>query len=434
MQPTDNPYVAYVPTRPQDIAPGLDNPRIAPDIIPLPDDAGDAPGKSPQLDELSPEKRRAITDRIRVLEKALANGSIDFSGLKYKTGYGAGRLLTALDYKSNWPGSMKIGEGEAEVTAFPYKLVRSVCSPSEYYYYLKDTVTSIDDIITLIDKRFLSYVAQDSYGRDPVTAIASGFADCDEFSEIFRDILTYLGEKEGKDYKARVVGQYVKGKKAGHAVAVFEDGGKRFAVDQAKPHEFTQNHEASHLFSAPARGRIITWDESKTDKNRNSLRWTLDDKWEPRKGGTLSFVSYDGEIDFENPGSSNFVASLPGNWKQYKTAAITMRKTGNRVIYKNGELRAFELKTGPIRQIEYQKEDTVLKIYRSGNLEFEHYKAGKLVGKKYRSGPISYEFIKDDKVHERTFRSGEYQRVWYEQNGKVKMYMDFRGNRSFAKH
>ncbi len=265
--------------------------------------------------------------------------------------------------------------GTSPVKIAPYSKVADIASAQEYFDFLTNTAASPTDFAELIHPNILPFnPARLDLASTPEETLERGNGDCDDYSEMVRRGLLTLGKREGKNYKPRVIAQHQKGVQVGHAIAIYQDGGQWYAVDQSEPVAFTNIDEASTLFVPTAQADrwadVITMDPGRSFQM--PLNEDLIPDYEAEFVGILNEEAY---VD-----GFNFTA-FPEGWEKYRSSLLCFDPVGvmdcNEVV---------TLEYGNIAEVAYKQGDIVMERYSRGQLTERVYRSGPYILVKYERG------------------------------------------------
>lgn len=328
----------------------------------------------------------------------------------------------------------------------------------EYYRYIASSITSPEDITTIV-KELMTYYPDPQDRMYPAsTIIAAGFGDCENYSWLAKCLLDDLGCKKNFNYNSRVIGVGT------HAVCIYTDEkGDTWSVEQNERRKINTIYEASKYFEKqkeepPEEMRLYNGNI----QERATLDKTLANNYEE-----ALYLLYD--QNFDKSFDPNKV--LPKEWKKYKRTQLNF-KNNVVAIYVNGKIDnindknkketdifdekgnlgqreyddgsfvAFHKGTEKIRQKDYAKGEVKVEYFdlngelmqrrlRNGAIEDYNPKTKKIISRSFPDGDVEAEFYSSDgEVEQKDFRKNpnvKYKREWYDSAGKINQTETFDG-------
>lgn len=312
-------------------------------------------------------------------------------------------------------GDEKLWHKTAELGSLKKRLVRykgtgleEIMTPQEYYSFVSSHVESPEDV-----RRVL--IGLVGYKKDPdnilpsgVEVLSRGFGDCDQQSNLAKDLLRDLGRRVKKhDYSPRVISI----DEAEHAVCIFvgEDG-LLYSIDQeAEVVSFKNITDASDYYKK-WEGKEFRVFELILDRGNIRIEMPLcAETLGPDFGRKMLMEFFDGK-DLRDTDFANY---LPSGWKKFDGLQVESRGNGF-LHYKDGRLRSISFND---KTVEFYGKDGTMKERQlpDGTAEF-YDNDGNVVERKFSDGTI--EFYEDGVLAQRSLTDGT--KELYGKDGSIK--------------
>jgi hypothetical protein len=297
---------------------------------------------------------------------------------------------------------IKVGKNEIPVVPYPYLKalgVEEIPSPEQYFDFLASTVQTPQDIHRLIAPPFGEFqlfggkVVPRSEDIDPKTGrlykmdqmedefstIAKGGGECAELSWVAKRMFDILGQRNGHDYKARVIASLT------HGVCVYQDkDGSWNGIDQSHHYRNVQNlYSTSQKFNT---GEKLSEVELLPKNNRVRVSREIEPSTHEDKFSRMRvkvYQNYPGDDAFD---SKDY---LPDGWENYDDADILFQD-GNVVWFQKGVKQRTQRMDGSTEHYDPNSGNVFYKKYRDGKMEwYSRTKPGHLVQSVYPDGTIN---------------------------------------------
>lgn len=241
------------------------------------------------------------------------------------------KLVKGMSEEDLWHKSAELGSLKQRLVKYEGTGLNEIITPREYYDLVSSLVESPEDVRKVL-------IGLVEYEKDPdnvlppaVTVLSRGFGDCDQQSNLAKELLRDLGRKGKHNYAPRVISI----KHTEHAVCIFTgEDGLLYSLDQeSELVSFSDITDASSYYKK-VKGEDFDVHELSLGKSGVRIAVGLDPSTLEVVVDEAMLVDFFHEKDIRD---TDFVDYLPDNWEEFKKIDIII-SGGGRLGYERGRL------------------------------------------------------------------------------------------------
>lgn len=310
------------------------------------------------------------------------------------------KLAKGMNEEDLWKKTVELGASRRRLVRYEGTGLSEIITPQEYYDLVSSLVESPEDVRKVLIGLIEYEKDLDNVLPSAVTVLSRGFGDCDQQSNLAKELLRDLGRKGGRDYSPRVISL----NRAEHAVCIFTGEDGLHSIDQEGEILSFDNVAGASNYYKEFEGK--EFDVSELSLGKGGVRIAV--KLDP---ATLEVMVDRGMIvsffNGKNVRDTDFVDYFPDGWEKFKKIDVVVHGGGGRLGYKDGQLDYIKLpdgvsefydESGKLVQktlpdgtiLGYDANDGFLRFKKLTGIGYTEFynKAGVIVQKNYQSGRI----------------------------------------------